>query len=545
MTSLAASHAAREEFLQQQRQGRRSIPSTPLRSNRSVSRGRKSGNDVVKTAGRFSVPSGDIVLSPSRRTPARSNPEREEKLVSASYWPTVDPEGNPVRWQIRDPFVFNLGAEQQASPRASSPVDKGRESDSSHRKKAKSKRKTVEPVVTYHWGRILSLAGLVLALVFIALPVHLSTSGVVGSFVKLLSPLPFCSSDGSGNQTDCLPCPENAICSEGRMECRRPQFQKQWQHGSWGCVKDNESYRVAYTLMDSLADFLATQRGFHSCDGKSVHPEGMELVGADGEVSVGFSKCYLESMVNRWRKGKTGISEAARQILFEEVLINAEDQERYCIRKASVPSGMVPLDVAACPNRIYSGQIDLYYSLVDKKTVACVAVEAAKAHIPVISVVLICSALLTSLFRRWKLQRTIAAAVRRVISEHTSVQVMKCAAPQQGYAIGPRAHDILNMMRSPRRDSGWAALWKIGRRATTDEAAMYPEYTGISKSLTEADIEKVCDNIVKSDSTFCRSVLAVDMIPFYYSKRVIDRIRLSSPPVTNADSGTKHHDVYI
>lgn len=504
----------------------------PRQERRDLSSVRRK-NSIVRAAGRFSIPSDDgrsLSRSPSRTHPRISTSDSTMTIASSrSCWPTVDPEGRPIRWQIRNqttPFPNSTSSQLGR--------DKDQQTKTSDRggspKRMTMKDKSINHSVTkVRWGRVCILIILVTGLIaflkggfspelLIVLPksfLSMVSQSVVGPS--------YCNSDGHENSNNCTRCPENAVCKGGGVECRKPQFRKQWRRGSVSCVKDNDIYRSGYQLFGSLADFLAQQSGFYFCNTEAVHPEGVPVKIPSNQdekesKSIGFSKCSIMDIVFKNQFQSTQNLEVALQLLFEELVQKHEDQVRYGIRTIKVNS----VDISrSCSDHGDSSLTTLFYSVLKKKTFSCLILEKGKSNLQLILSVLVCVMLPILLFQRWKLQQTVKAAIRQIIVDRTSIKSVEPSDIHQGYAIGPRAHDILYILQGERMTPWWLGWLK------PVSGSKYHRYAWISKYLTETAVDKICNDLVKSDPSFCRGVLSVDMTPFYFSKRVVDNLRLS------------------
>lgn len=466
---------------------------------------------------------------------------------SSSSWPTVDPEGRPIRWQIRDPGAFS----STPSVRLEDEKPSHRQSDLGHHQKSPclpnivqqqsspsgesnlQRRINHHPVVTYRWGRIFSAT----ILMVVSMVTYLSKTNMIQpssilsamSFPDVLqlfvSP-PFCHLNSTTpNVPNCIPCPEHAVCSSGKLVCREPQFREQWRRGTASCVKNTEIYSDAYRLFGTVADFLATQRGAHQCNQKNVDSDGVVISLPGGRESVGFTKCLLINILAAAANPrKSAKFDVAQQVLFEELIHDAQDRQRYAIQVVLRPTESLPKHTTECQDPNQMNEIPVFYSTSERRNLSCVIIETVKSYcISILAGVSIVSVLAISV-QRWRYHRTLDKAVRQIIVDYTSVQQPHSSSdPNQKYAIGPKARDIVNILRASSKMKRWSSWGEV----SPANSKSYPQYSWLAKYLNESTVEQVCNNLVKSNSSFCRSVLAVDDTPYFYSKKVIDQIRLT------------------
>jgi len=81
------------------------------------------------------------------------------------------------------------------------------------------------------------------------------------SFRKESATIAFCNSSTiSENGENCSPCPVNAICQNGGMEC-----QQGFSFLNGACKENNEQLRTKEKYLGYLSNFLKTRRGDHLC----------------------------------------------------------------------------------------------------------------------------------------------------------------------------------------------------------------------------------------------------------------------------------------
>lgn len=578
--SLAASQAARRAFQDTQLR-KEASPTVRQRSRRPVVRcatPEPSPRPVVR-AGRFSIPSDDIILSPTRhivgsasretdaarRTVVPSSASRhegqrtsKERSLSAgrhlSYnWPAVDPEGNPIRWKIRDPFVFSVAPSSHAAigpvQGAASPVPRKSIANAEPGSSTVSSRGKIHVSkhicqTSHYKRRCLAWTFLISLILLIGYPKRefvitgwMKARHSWNRFRHFLTPVPYCDTKDSDNVlSPCLPCPDNAICANGQFTCKRPQYRKQKHRGEWMCVKNQEVYRHAHHLVETMSTYLSRTQGDVLCgdavpsDAVLVPKEEAQKVFGNAGLQkplpsrppqhdrwIGYTQGALEKRLDSTSHGVWSLGTIERRslydLLFDEVLPPFLQDVHY-----PIAAGNIHLVNNTLITGKISSVVPVYLTRNPQKRFKCVAKEWAYNHgikVPLCIAVLF---IVLRTYKLWARQRALRSAIRRIITENTSIQHL---GDGKGYAIGPRASDIHHVLT-------YGTAPQLSTMAL--KSISYPEYpTGrLTASATEHHIQLLCEDLVKQDPHFCRSVLYVDRIPFYFNKRVIDRTRLET-----------------
>lgn len=341
--------------------------------------------------------------------------------------------------------------------------------------------------------------------------------------------LPYCDPTApTENAQVCLPCPDNAVCSNGTFHCKRPQYRKEKHQGEWICVKDQKVYRQAHQLVEIVTAYLNQMQGNVFC-GSSIPPDAVLLSLNDtvtpspGRRStslrrIGYTQKALEAKLDTLASvafpAKTSERHALYGLFFDEVLPQFFSDIHF-------PIGVTDLSVNRGAQDIYRGSpefVRVYYTRRPTKSLRCIAKEWVYQHGIKLPLCFVSVFIVYKLYKSRRRQKALENAICRIITECTSIQYL---AGGKGYAVGPRASDIYHVLiygKAP-------ALSTMALKTMS-----FPEYPAqrLAAHVTEQWIEKNCEELVKRDAQFCRSVLYLDRVPFYFNKRVIDRTRLET-----------------
>lgn len=546
--SLAASEEALREFqgglLQKQQ--------TPLRSDPFITQSTqknpelRSAQDSIIRAGRFSLPSDDIILSPTYHTAnspssysnrnlspknleiSSKRPNRDETPPRTHMynWPALDPQGNPIRWRIRDPFVFNL-----ESPKRNNKTDENnniKRSVIDHKLENKWRAKHIPHFFSKFF---------IFLIVFTLVPIWYPSIFIPlwSSMIRLHKTYrtikPFCNNRTEiSTPIDCVPCPENSICNGMHFECQRPQYRKEKHRGQWICVKDQKIYRQAHVLLKKISSILAEVQGNVSCGGLIPNDALMlnrteiksQLLTPDRSIWIGFTRIALENRLNSiYNLSKTPKDrQLLYQLVFTEVFRTFHNTLYNEIGSIRIPdtNALSPINNTSTTTIYFTRRQKLPWKCLLKR----ISIKYGSMLIPFLIAFIYIYRRYTSAHHRKMLHN----AVSRIITENTLIQKLPGG---KGYAIGPRASDIHHIL----------LYGKAPEFSTMSlQSVQYPEYTGqpFTKHLDLQRVQNICEDLVKRNADFCRSILYVDRIPFYFNKRVIDISRMNAQSETQKPS---------
>lgn len=460
-----------------------------LKRRRSSSASRRT---PVRTAGRLSLASEDgLQTSPRLKNTYYSGGGSKRRFVPAEdhsssgegtpqrtsirrslpattpFLPVRDPEGNPVRWQIHNPYVIDLVSDDEREKSANvSPK-------SSNKKKKKKKFKIL-------WGRIIFVLVTLTSLICAPKQIQRLASKAFSVLLSVVLPKTrtYCDTGHISPTSECLPCPEHARCEEGKIACESPRYFLVRSFGTMRCVADQAADRAANRLRSELIRYLRQKNGEYECLG-TIPPHSRIF-----ENKVALSKSGIEELVDKLQNqfprhyGREGPKSIFMSDLQQEAFGNTEGGIK-----------------AANDGTFYTTHVDLPFK--------CKIKQLAWKFGPYVAVVLITFLWLRAKYRRWRFTRALKAAVAEVIRDHTKVQrLQNDEEAKQGYAIGPRADDIYEMLTGNDKYKKWEKLF--------------------IKKLNKKDVANICEWLV-ARGVVCRSLLAADMTPFYFNRSIIER----------------------
>jgi hypothetical protein len=459
-----------------------------------------------------------LYIVPQTDLPHPILPSCEKSQPVPYHWPAVDPQGNPICWRIRDPFVVNLNRACQPSVSKETPTISSQPSP-----------KTNSPTSSFSYKhnkkRLVSILLLCVLVVFFPALFSISKKGY-SFYQNFLREKPFCDVNVP-SQLDCLPCPLHGVCRDGHLTCETPQYRKEKRGGTYVCVKDQKTSRQTEQLIEQVSIILSEVAGKASCN-EPLPDDAVYVPKTEKEFPplafpikkkqywIGLTRQSIESRLDLL-KSMFILPTEKRQLLYNLVFAEFNSTESQEI----APSIHIL-------NKIWHEKttafVNVYVSSRPKKSFNCrVKNFIYKAGIQMIAFLLLIL-ILYKKYSKLKNSRLLHSAVYCIITENTSLQQLPAG---QAYAVGPRATDIYYLLRFGKAPELTTIFLKKKH---------YPQYFKqyFTKYITQAQIQQICEELVKKNPNVCRSVLYVDRVPFYFNK-----LAIKSFQVTNEQDNTR------